>query len=149
MRLFSVLSLAVFLAGGQPTALAQAGPPPPHSFGDDTYRTSQQCTGSVSGECTGQGTTQPGLSCEATADGGRKCTGFLASAVDGTLLDVTLTVPAGTGPHPHSFGDDTYGTSQQCAGSVSGESTGQGTTQQGLSCEATADGGRKCTGFHR
>ena len=100
MRLFSVLSLAVFLAGGQPTALAQAGPPPPHSFGDDTYRTSQQCTGSVSGECTGQGTTQPGLSCEATADGGRKCTGFLASAVDGTLLDVTLVVPAGPGPHP-------------------------------------------------
>src|SRR6266850_7248714 len=71
--------------------------PAAQGFGPDTYRTSQQCTGSVTGECTGQGTTQPGLNCEPTANGGRRCTGFLASAVDGTMLDVTLVVPPGTG----------------------------------------------------
>jgi ABC-2 type transport system ATP-binding protein len=91
VRLAGVFALALFSAW-QPEAAAQG-------FGPDTYRTSQQCTGSVTGECTGQGTTPPGLNCEPTLNGGRKCTGFLASAVDGTLLDVTLVVPSGAGPH--------------------------------------------------
>jgi len=92
MRLAGVFALVLFSAW-QPEAAGQG-------FGPDTYRTSQQCTGSITGECTGQGTTQPGLNCEAGSDGSRKCTGFLASAVDNTLLDVTLVVPPGAGPHP-------------------------------------------------
>jgi ABC-2 type transport system ATP-binding protein len=89
MRQAGVLLFLLF-AAWHPEAAGQG-------FGPDTYRTSQQCTGSVTGECTGQGTTQPGLNCEPAANGGRKCTGFLASAVDGTLLDVSLVVPPGTG----------------------------------------------------
>lgn len=69
-------------------ARAETGPPPPHEFGPDSWRT---------GVFTGQGTTAPGLSCdrEATDDGAatRRCTGFLASAVDGALLDVSLLIP--------------------------------------------------------
>jgi ABC-2 type transport system ATP-binding protein len=67
------------------------GPPPAHSFGPDTYST---------GAFTGAGTTQPGLDCVKAADKSRVCNGFLASDVDGTLLDATLQVPAGGGPFP-------------------------------------------------
>ena len=68
------------------------GPPPPHQFGPDSYRI---------GVFTGEGTTKPGLSCDKTTKTVRECTGFLASAVDGTLLDVTLTLPIGaTRPIP-------------------------------------------------
>ena len=70
---------------------AQDGPPPPQSFGPDSTRT---------GLFTGQGTTRPGLSCDGSTATGRLCTGFLPSAVDGTLLDVTVAVPPGSGPHP-------------------------------------------------
>jgi ABC-2 type transport system ATP-binding protein len=70
-------------------ASADQGPPPAHQFGPDSYRT---------GTFTGQGITQPGLSCK-TNRGIRECTGFLASAVDGTLLDVTLTIPM-SAPNP-------------------------------------------------
>jgi ABC-2 type transport system ATP-binding protein len=85
MRL--VLALLLFSAW-HPEAAGQA-------FGPDTYRTSQQCTGSPTGECTGQATTPAGLSCAPTANG-RKCTGFLKSVVDGTMLDVSLVIPSGT-----------------------------------------------------
>jgi ABC-2 type transport system ATP-binding protein len=64
-------------------ASADQGPPPPHRFGRDRYRT---------GVFTGQGTTEPGLTCK-TNEAVRECAGFLASAVDGTLLDVTLQLP--------------------------------------------------------
>ena len=67
------------------------GPPPPHRFGWDFYSI---------GRFTGQGTTQPGLTCQQSADGVRECTGFLASAVDGTRLDVTLTLPSSTTKTP-------------------------------------------------
>ena len=67
------------------------GPPPPHPFGWDLYSI---------GRFTGQGTTQPGLNCQQLADGVRECTGFLASAVDGTRLDVTLTLPSSTTKTP-------------------------------------------------
>ena len=93
MKLTGLL-LLIALCLGQPAAVAQS------FFGPDTHRTSQQCTGSVTGECTGQGTTQPGLTCEASPDGRRTCTGFLETSVDRTLLDVSLVVPAGSGPHP-------------------------------------------------
>jgi ABC-2 type transport system ATP-binding protein len=62
---------------------ADPGPPSHHSFGPDSY---------AIGRFTGQGITAPGLSC-ATKRSVRACTGFLASAVDGTLLDVTLEIP--------------------------------------------------------
>ena len=67
----------------------EAGPPPPHQFGPDSWRV---------GIFTGQGTTRPGLSCdrEAPDDGTaaeRRCAGYLASAVDGALLDVTVQIP--------------------------------------------------------
>ena len=78
------------------------------SFGPDTYRT---------GIFTGEGTTEPGLKCDGATATGLVCNGYLASAVDGTLLDVTLAVPPGNGPHPlvvvlHGWGgkksDDGY-----------------------------------------
>ena len=50
---------------------------------------------------TGQGTTAPGLQCDAPADPSTalECSGFLASSLDGTLLDVTVRVSRGAGPH--------------------------------------------------
>ena len=68
---------------------ADEGPPKNHHFGGDTYRV---------GLFTGEGTTEPGLSC--TTNGTtRECSGFLASAVDGARLDVTVEVPT-TEPAP-------------------------------------------------
>ena len=64
-------------------ASADQGPPPHHDFGPDSYRV---------GTFTGQGITQPGLTCK-TNRAVRECVGFLASGVDGTLLDVTLDLP--------------------------------------------------------
>lgn len=69
---------------------AQDGPPP-QDFGPDTYRT---------GVFTGQGTVRPGLDCAGSTASGRVCSGFLASEVDGTLIDVIVSVPPGPGPHP-------------------------------------------------
>ena len=67
------------------------GPPPPRAFGPDTYRT---------GVFTGAATTRTGVDCTTAADQSRVCTGFLASGVDGTRLDLTLQIPGGTGPFP-------------------------------------------------
>ncbi|HEX6547739.1 MAG TPA: CocE/NonD family hydrolase [Candidatus Dormibacteraeota bacterium] len=69
------------------------GPPGPHAFGPDSTST---------GVFTGQGTTTPGLNCtDSSTTQVRTCTGFLASSVDQTLLDVTVEVPLATpGPHP-------------------------------------------------
>src|SRR3954452_11504577 len=64
-------------------ASADQGPPKHHHFGRDSYRI---------GTFTGQGVTQPGLTCK-TNQAVRECVGFLASSVDGTLLDVTLDLP--------------------------------------------------------
>src|SRR5438067_10947448 len=83
MRVFAFILLFAAL---QTTASAQV-----RAFGPDTYRT---------GVFTGQGTIKPGLKCDGSTAHGRTCTGFLASAADGTLLDVTVTVPPGSGPHP-------------------------------------------------
>ena len=66
-------------------------PPSPHRFGPDSYRT---------GVFTGQGTTEPGIKCEQTTAGYRSCSGYLASAVDGTLLDISLLIPNGGGRLP-------------------------------------------------
>jgi ABC-2 type transport system ATP-binding protein len=83
MRLASALMLFVVLGVYQFAAEA---------FGPDTYQT---------GVFTGEGTTRPGLRCEGSSSAhGRSCTGFLASAVDGALLDVSVVAPPGEGPHP-------------------------------------------------
>ena len=66
------------------TQAEEEGPPPPHQFGPDTYRV---------GAFTGQGIDRPGLSCRKASADLRECTGFLASAVDGALLDVTVQIP--------------------------------------------------------
>ena len=68
---------------------ASAEGPPSHRFGPDSYRV---------GTFTGQGVTEPGLSCN-TNRGIRECTGFLASAVDSARLDVTLQIPM-SAPNP-------------------------------------------------
>ena len=57
------------------------GPPPPRTFGPDTWRT---------GIFTGAFVTRPGLTCDDGSTGVRRCSGYLASAVDGARLDVTL-----------------------------------------------------------
>ena len=93
MRLSALVAFVLLISSWHAASPAQ-------TFGPDTYRTSQECAGSATGECTGQGITPAGLNCVATADGGRRCEGFLSSAVDDTLLDVTVSVPAGAGPHP-------------------------------------------------
>src|SRR5437016_1637837 len=69
------------------------GPAEPRTFGPDT---------TAVGSFTGQGTTAPALQCDAPSDPStaRECSGFLASSVDGTLLDVTVRVPQSAGPHP-------------------------------------------------
>lgn len=72
-------------------AAAEAeGPPAAYPFGPDSYRT---------GFFTGQGITRPGLECGA-ATAGRVCSGFLRSAVDGALLEVSVALPGAPGPHP-------------------------------------------------
>jgi predicted acyl esterase len=90
------LTVGVVLAGllGVAGALAQGdGRPEPRAFGPDT---------TAVGVFTGAGTTAPGLQCDAPADASTplECAGFLASGLDGTLLDVTVRVPRTAGLHP-------------------------------------------------
>ena len=61
-----------------------ASPPPLHAFGPDSYQI---------GLFTGEGTAVPGLHCIDYGAGMEQCDGYLASAVDGTLLDVRLQIP--------------------------------------------------------
>lgn len=67
------------------------GPPSPRSFGPDSY--------TREGPFTGGAFVRPGLDCDKTSTGW-SCNGYLASAVDGTMLDVTLDLPSGGGPFP-------------------------------------------------
>src|SRR5688572_26937582 len=87
MRRFGMVLFATVQFLAAMCAVAQ----PTHRFGPDTYRI---------GVFTGEGTARPGLKCDGNTSEGRTCTGFLASSVDGTLLDVSVTVPPGEGPHP-------------------------------------------------
>jgi ABC-2 type transport system ATP-binding protein len=80
-------------------SLAESPLPPPHAFGSDTNR---------KGVFTGAGITPLGLTCSSSSLE-TVCSGFLASDVDGTELDVTVRVPAGTPPFPlvahvHGYG---------------------------------------------
>ena len=94
-----------------------SGPPTPRTFGPDSYAT---------GVFTGAGTTTPGLDCVKSADKSRVCNGFLASGVDGTLLDVTLQVPAGSGPFPLVVLMHGWAGSKTGSGDVAGELVSDG-----------------------
>src|SRR5205823_6117516 len=89
------LTVAALLAGliGTAAVMAQSDGPPPRTFGSDT---------TAVGVFTGQDTTAPGLQCDAPLDVSipLECSGFLASGLDGTLLDVTVRVPQTAGLHP-------------------------------------------------
>lgn len=95
----------------------ETGRPPRQDFGPDTYRV---------GVFTGQGTTRPGLDCDGSTAAGRTCTGFLASSVDGTLLDVTVEVPTGAGPHPLVAVIHGYGGSKSSSGDIARKLTESG-----------------------
>jgi predicted acyl esterase len=109
----------------RPRAIARAetGPPPPHEFGPDSWRT---------GVFTGQGTQRPGLSCDrtppdATSAAVRSCTGYLASAVDGTLLDVSLLIPTKVArPIPLVVLVHGYGGSKSSSGDIARALLGEG-----------------------
>lgn len=119
-RLLATLSVATLFAGA-PLALAQSGGPPARAFGPDTTAT---------GTYTGEGITPPGVTCDAPADATvpLTCTGFLASAVDGTLLDVTVRVPRTAGLHPLVVGMHGWGGSKGSMGQYDARLTGDGYT---------------------
>ncbi len=78
----------------EPTFAAEPydnGPPGPRAFGRDSY--------TLEGPHSGAGAVTPGLDC-AKVSTGWSCNGYLASDVDGTMLDVTLDFPSGGGPFP-------------------------------------------------
>lgn len=95
----------------------ESGPPSPRNFGPDTYRT---------GLFTGDGTAEPGLHCTQASDKSRVCDGFLASDVDGTLLDATLQVPPGVGPFPLVVLMHGWAGSKTGSGDVAGELVSDG-----------------------
>ena len=112
-------------ATSRPRAVSRAeeGPPPAHRFGDDSYRV---------GLFTGQGITRPGLSCDRTVPDDtsaaiRTCTGYLASAVDGALLDVTLQIPTKVDkPVPLVTLVHGYGGSKASSGDIARALLGEG-----------------------
>jgi ABC-2 type transport system ATP-binding protein len=67
------------------------GPPGRRSFGADSY--------TREGPYTGAGSVSAGLQCDRVA-AAWACNGYLASDVDGTMLDVTLEYPSAAGPFP-------------------------------------------------
>lgn len=88
---------------------ADEGPPKNRHFGPDTYRV---------GLFTGAGVTEPGLSCK-TEGTTRDCRGFLASAVDGARLDVTVQVPeSAPTPVPLVVVVHGYGGSKSSSGDI-------------------------------
>ncbi len=118
-RLLAFLSAATF-AGLAPPALAQSGAPPARQFGPDTTAT---------GAYTGEGVTPVGVTCDTPpAPTALTCTGYLASGVDGTLLDVTVRVPQTTGLHPLVVGMHGWGGSKGSMGQYDDRLTGDGYT---------------------
>ena len=101
-RLLACLGLALtatLVLDAAPASAATAsnpygGPPPAHQFGPDSTST---------GVDTGQGIDTPGLTCAHTTTpvAMNVCAGYLASGLDGTLLDATVEVPdQPAGNHP-------------------------------------------------
>src|SRR5438874_9079941 len=98
------------------------GGPPSQTFGPDTYQT--ETPGSASA-----GTAPTGLSCSTGKDSvARSCSGFLASSLDGTELDVSVQVPAGSQPHPLLVYLHGWGGSKDDGGSYDKMVTGAGYT---------------------
>jgi predicted acyl esterase len=99
----AVLALAL-LAWGAPARSqhVEASPPEPRTFGPDRTST---------GAFTGQGLTPVGVACDepASPDAALTCSGFLASGLDGTLLEVVVRVPRSLGPHPLVVGMHGWG----------------------------------------
>ncbi|HEU5184712.1 MAG TPA: alpha/beta fold hydrolase [Gemmatimonadaceae bacterium] len=92
------------------TQSEEHGPPPPHAFGPDSYAV---------GAFTGEGVDRPGLSCQKSSAELRECTGFLASAVDGALLDVIVQIPLKFAkPLPLVVVVHGYGASKASSGNV-------------------------------
>jgi predicted acyl esterase len=117
-----VLALALAALGTAVPARAQhdpAAPPPPRSFGPDQRST---------GVFTGEGLSPPGLVCDAPADlaVALTCKGFLASDVDGTLLETTVRVPRSAGPHPLVVSMHGWGGSQGSTAKYDDRLTGAG-----------------------
>lgn len=81
---------------------ALAAQTPRRGFGPDTTST---------GVNTGQGVVTSGLTCD-TSTSPTKCTGYLASDVDGTMLDVTVWLPNTNAPHPLVVGIHGWGGSK-------------------------------------
>ena len=111
------LLIGAVVAGmlGVGAVLAQDG----RTFGPDTTST---------GVFTGQHT-QPGLTCDTPpAPTARTCTGFLASSLDGTLLDVTVRVPQSPPPHPLVVYVHGWGGSKSSGGEYEDRVTGAGYT---------------------
>src|SRR5512138_133643 len=88
-RLAALALPLLALAGRASAQHLPSAPPPARTFGPDTTAT---------GTFTGQGLTHPGLACDGAAS--PTCSGFLASALDGTLLEVVVRLPSGSGPFP-------------------------------------------------
>src|SRR5438309_3988317 len=84
------------------------------------------------GVFTGAGTAQTGLSCPTPppASGPMTCTGFLASDVDGTLLDVTVTTPDVSAAHPLVAFVHGYGGSKNSSGSYADALLGHGRSEE-------------------
>ncbi|GAC1658755.1 MAG: hypothetical protein NVS4B3_26380 [Gemmatimonadaceae bacterium] len=103
--------------------LGYGAPPPPRAFGPDSYSPKAY---------TGQGTTAVGVQCPvATPPVPMECTGFRQSAVDGTLLDVTVDVPKGlptSGPYPLVALIHGYGGSKNGGGQYVNDLTARGYT---------------------
>jgi ABC-2 type transport system ATP-binding protein len=91
------------------------GPPTAFPFGPDTHRI---------GVFTGTGPHK--LDCTAPTSGGRQCDGYLRSAVDKTLLDVRLELPAGGGPFPLVVLIHGYAGSKTSSGDIAARLLGDG-----------------------
>jgi pimeloyl-ACP methyl ester carboxylesterase len=96
--LSSAAAALTLLVSSSAVGLAQSpsdfyGGPPSQTFGADTVQTEAPGSPTTGGP-------PSGLKCvAATGSIAKSCSGFLASSVDSTDLDVTLQVPSG-GPHP-------------------------------------------------
>src|SRR5688500_15212336 len=107
--------------GGPATAFSAVdedrGPPAPYPFGPDTYRI---------GIFTGDPVTPTGLDCGYSTETLQDCRGFLASAVDGARLDVTVQVPRTEGLHPLVVQVHGYAGSKTSSGDIAARLIAEG-----------------------
>jgi pimeloyl-ACP methyl ester carboxylesterase len=114
----STLSLALLVA-----LTATAWSQPQREFGPDTTSTGDPHTG--------QGLVTPGLRCEPPAappPAPLQCSGYLASGLDATLLDVTVWVPRIASPHPLVVGMHGWGGNKNSLDRYANRITAEGYT---------------------